>query len=279
MGLRIQTNLSSMEASRRLTANSGERARTLQRLASGERIVRSGDDAAGLSISEKLKASVRSIQMASRNTQDGISLVQTAEGGITEAQNILHRLRELSVQAASDTVGQAERAYLDMEFQHLKSEITRVGNVTTFNGTSLLNGSGSELEFQVGIENNGAQDRISVRTGDANVTASALGLAAGKVDTRESALRNLPNIDSAVVRLNDFRSYLGSVQSNLASHSSNIERAKADLASANSRIRDADYAVWTTEDIKQSILENANVSVLAQANTVPQSALKLLEKA
>lgn len=268
-----------MEASRRLTANSGERARTLERLASGERIVRSGDDAAGLSISEKLKASVRSIQMASRNTQDGISLVQTAEAGITEAQNILHRLREVSVQAASDTVGQTERIYLDMEFQALKSEITRVGNVTTFNGTSLLNGTGSELEFQVGIDNHGSQDRVSVRTGDANVTASALGLAAGRVDTRESALRNLPAIDSAVSQLNDFRSYLGAVQSNLVSHSSNIERAKADLANANSRIRDADYAQWTTEQIKQSIIESANVSVLAQANTVPQSAVKLLEKA
>lgn len=268
-----------MQANRRLTSASGEHGRTLQRLASGERIVRSGDDAAGMSISEKLKANIRSMQMAARNSQDGISMVQTAEGGVVEAQNILMRLRELSVQAASDTVGPPERSYLDQEFQHLKNEVTRIANTTVYNGTPLLNGTSSPMEFQVGVDNNSFADRIVFETGQANLTALSLGINMGSVETKENALANLSRIDQAMDRVSNFRSYLGAVQSDLHEHTETVNVHRTNLAAANSRMRDADMAEWASTNIQQAIMEESNVSVLAQANTTAKSALSLLEKA
>lgn len=267
-----------MGVGRRLAENTGERTRTIQRLATGERIVRSGDDAAGLSISEKLKSRIRSIQMASRNTQDGISIVQTAEGGVTEAQNILIRLRELSVQAASDTVGGEERSYINAEFQHLKSEISRIAKTTRFNGAALLDGSGTPMEFQVGIDNGGA-DRLTYQAGDANLTTLAIGLGTTGVESKEGALKNLPKIDGAIHTLNNFRSYLGSLQSSLMENAQNIDTHRTNLSAANSRVRDADIAEWTSKDARDKILQETNVAMLAQANTVPQTAVKLLENA
>ena len=279
MGLRIQTNITSMGANRQLSAHTNERGRTIQRLSSGERITSAGDDAAGLSISEKLRSGIRSMQMASRNTQDGISVVQTAEGGIVEAQNILIRLRELSTQAASDTVGPAERSFLDQEFQQLKSEVTRIANTTVYNGTQLLNGTAVPMEFQVGIENDSFGDRVIFAPEKANLTAPSLGIAGARVDTKEMARNNFTAIDSAISRLGDFRSYLGAIQSNLVEHSHGLETHRQNLAATNSRMRDTDYAEWTARQIQLSILQETNVAVVAQANATAQSAVKLLEKA
>lgn len=278
MGLRIATNMQTMTANRELSSVTGDRVRTLERLSSGNRIVRSGDDAAGLSISEKLRGGIRSMQMAQRNTQDGISMIQTAEGGIVEAQNMLIRLRELSMVAASDTVGNEERAYTNAEFQQLKGEIQRIANTTMYDRANLLNGTAKSFDFQIGIENAGV-DRLTYNTQDANITPGALGIANLATDTKEGARQNLAVISSAISKLSENRAYLGGMQSQLSSHMQNLDVSRTNLSEGNSRIRDADMAEWTAKATSLSIRQEAGNAVLLQAQGVPKSALKLLENA
>jgi flagellin len=278
VGLRIATNIQSLNANRELASATGERVRTLERLSSGNRIVRSGDDAAGLSISEKLRGGIRSMQMAQRNTQDGISMIQTAEGGIVEAQNMLIRLRELSMVAASDSIGNEERAYTNMEFQHLKDEIRRVANTTLYDRAHLLNGTAETFDFQIGIDHQGA-DRLTYRTQDANIMPSALGIEALATDSKESARRNLSVIDSAISKLSENRAYLGGMQSQLSHHMQNLDVSRASLSEGNSRIRDADMAEWTAKAASQAIRQEAGNAVVLHSQEIPKSALKLLEKA
>lgn len=276
MGLRINTNVQSLNAQRNLGISNEKQAASLNKLSSGARITKAGDDAAGLAISEKLKGSIRSMQQANRNANDGISLIQTAEGGINEVSNILLRLRELSVQAASDTVGDVERSFTDKEFQALKGEVDRIAQVTKFNGRSLLNGTGETLDFQVGIDNSPELDRLQFATANADVTLGKLGLSDTGTMSKESAQENLAKIDFAIQGVNENRAGLGALQNRLSSTVNNLGIATENLSAANSRIRDVDMANESSELTKQSILSQAGTSVLAQANTSQNLALKLL---
>jgi flagellin len=275
MGLRIATNVPSLSTQRNLAATSSEAGKSFARLSSGQRITKSGDDAAGLSISNNLEATVRGLKMAQRNANDGISFVQTAEGGINEVSNILIRLRELSVQAASDTVGDNERGFLDKEMQSLKSEIDRIAQVTNYNGTALLSGEGKELSFQVGTSA-GEMNQIKFDPSKSNVKADALGVDGLELATKEGALDSLANIDEAIKRVNENRSDLGAMQNRLHSSSNSIGIAVENLSDAKSRIADTDIAAETSNMVKNQILQNAGISVLAQANAAPNNALKLL---
>jgi flagellin len=276
MGLRIATNIQSMNAQRNLSGSFERQASALNKLSSGQRITKAGDDAAGLAISEKLKGSIRSMQQANRNANDGISLIQTAEGGINEVSNILLRLRELSVQAASDTVGDVERGFTNKEFQNLKSEIDRISNVTKFNGANLLNGSGKTLDFQVGIDNSPENDRLQYATAATDVTLGHLGLSDTGTNSKESAQNNLAKIDMAIQGVNENRAGLGALQNRLSSTVNNLAISTENLAAANSRIRDTDMASESSELTKQSILSQAGTAVLSQANSSQNLALKLL---
>ncbi|RZA05476.1 MAG: flagellin FliC, partial [Proteobacteria bacterium] len=215
-------------------------------------------------------------QQANRNANDGVSLIQTAEGGINEVSNILLRLRELSVQAASDTVGDVERGFTDKEFQALKGEIDRIAQVTNYNGTSLLNGSGDTLDFQVGIQNSPENDRLQYKTSNSDVTLGKLGLSSTGTNSKGDAQDNLSKIDMAIQSVNENRAGLGALQNRLSSTVNNLSVTTENLSAANSRIRDADMAVESSELTKQGILAQAGISVLSQANSAQQMALKLL---
>lgn len=276
MGLRINTNIQALAAQRSLSVNRQAQEQSLERLSSGNRINRAGDDAAGLAISERIRASVRSLAQAGRNASDGISLVQVAEGGTNEISNILVRMRELSIQGASDTISDLERGFIDKEVQALKSEVTRIANNTEFNGTKLLNGSADKLEIQVGLNNNPAEDRLVFDAKQQNVTAEALGIATVSTMNKESSQANLKMVDDALNALNSNRANLGATQNRLQSTINNISIYKENLEAARSRIRDTDMASETSELTKQNILTQAGISVLSQANQNPQAALKLL---
>jgi len=275
MGLRIATNVPSLQTQRNITNVGQEASKSYARLSSGNRITKSGDDAAGLSISNKLEASVRGLKMAQRNANDGISFVQTAEGGINEVSNILIRLRELSVQAASDTIGDAERGFLDKEVQSLKGEMDRIAKVTNFNGTSLLNGEGKVLTFQVGTEA-GEMNRIEFDPRKTNVTSSAMGVNGVSLASKDGALDALGDLDNAIKIVNENRSELGAMQNRLQSTSNTLGISVENLSDARSRVMDTDLAAETSNMAKNSILQTAGIAVLAQANAAPSNALKLL---
>ena len=276
MSLRIATNVQALAAQRNLNINNEKSAGSLERLSSGSRINKAGDDAAGLAISEKLKANIRSMKQATRNANDGISLVQTAEGAMNEIGNILIRLRELSIQAASDTIGQTERGFVDKEVQALKSEIDRISNVTEFNGTKLLNGTSEPLDIQVGLTNDPMLDRFVFDTPTRVTTLGALGLSEVSTQNKATAQANLQSVDNAIVLLNENRSSLGALQNRLMSTINNMSIYRENLEGANSRIRDTDMAEETSELVKNNILTQANVSVLGQANQMPNLVMKLL---
>ncbi|MGZ3703702.1 MAG: flagellin N-terminal helical domain-containing protein, partial [Bdellovibrionota bacterium] len=248
---------------------------SLERLSSGSRINKAGDDAAGLAISENLKGQIRGLRQAKRNANDGISLVQVTEGGLNEITNILVRLRELSVQAASDTIGDTERAFTDREFQSLKSEIQRIAEGTTFNGTQVLSGREKPIDIQVGIYNT-SNDRLSYDTKFADSRLEALGISEDQVMTKLGAQTSLAKLDAGLKQVNEVRSTLGAMQNRLASTVNNLSIYDENLSAANSRIRDADIAEESSELVKQQILQQAGVAVLGHANSSQQNALKLL---
>lgn len=276
MGLRVGTNVQSLQAQRSLSNSVRKQDSALAKLSSGSRINNAGDDAAGLAISENLKANIRSSRQAARNAGDGISMVQTAEGGMNEVSNILIRLRELSVQAASDTIGEQERKFTDLEFQQLTTEIDRIASSTTFNGMDLLTGEGDSLEFQVGTQNNAETDRVSFDPSTRSATADSLGLSGIGVASKGDAQENLSKIDAAMNSINGSRASLGALQNRLQSTINNLEVRVENLSDANSRIRDTDVAVESSELSKANILTNAGTTVLAQANVSRQAAMKLL---
>ncbi len=276
MGLRINTNVQSLAAQRSLGIVKEEQGANLEKMASGSRINKASDDAAGLAISEKLKANIRGSQQAKRNAGDGISMIQTAEGGLNEVSNILVRLRELSVQAASDTIGDQERSFSDLEFQNLVQEVDRIAGSTKFNGRDLLTGEGETADFQVGIMNDDFNDRISYRPQDSAASADAIGIAGLSVGSKEGAQENLENIDSALNKINGNRANLGALQNRLQSTISNLDVKNENLSAANSRIRDTDIAQTSSELTKANILTSASTSVLAQANSSQNAALKLV---
>jgi flagellin len=279
MGLRINTNVSSLNAQRNLGKTRLGMQKTLEQLSSGQRINRAGDDAAGLAISENLKAQIRGLGQAERNAQDGISLVQIAEGGLSEISNIMIRLRELAVQAASDTIGATERKFLNVEFEQLTSEVDRIANSTEFNRVPLLNGTGAVFDIQIGTRNDPLSDRLTFDASSADVNVAALGLNLASVADKISAQNSLGAIDQAIVSVSGIRADFGALQNRLQSTVNNIQISVENLSSANSRVRDTDVAKATAELTKNNILMQAGTSVLAQANQSTTSALQLIQSA
>lgn len=276
MGFRINTNTASLSAQRALGVNTRETESNLAKLSSGSRITKSADDAAGLAISEKLKANIRGMKQADRNANDGISMIQTAEGGLNEVSSILTRMRELAVQTSSDTVGDVERGMTNMEYQNLKSELERISQVTEFNGRKLLNGEGEKYDFQIGVNNDDFKDRISYDAGTVNSRMQNLGIDELEVGSKTGSQESLNVVDTAIERVSGFRAYLGAIQNRLTSTSNNLQINVENLSAANSRIRDVDYAEATAMQAKNNILGSAGTSVLAQANVSGQNALKLI---
>lgn len=276
MGLRINTNVQSLAAQRSLSQIKRTQDSTLEKLASGSRITKASDDAAGLAISEKLRAHIRGSKQAARNAGDGISIIQVAEGGLNEISNILIRLRELSVQAASDTIGEKERSFTDLEYQQLTKEVERIAQSTVFNGKNLLNGTGTTQDFQVGVYNNEFNDRISYSPENSNASVEALGIEGLSVASKEDAQVNLEKLDSALTMVNANRATFGALQSRLQSTITNLEIFTENQSAANSRIRDADIAAETAELAKVNVLNAANTSILSQANTSQATAIKLI---
>lgn len=276
MSLSISTNISSLNAQRNLSNAQSAIDQSISRLSSGFRITKAGDDAAGLGISTKLEAQIRSFNQAQRNANDGLSLVQTAESGLNTASSILTRLRELAMQASSDGIGNSERAYVEQEKTQLTSELTRNANTAIYNGTAILNTGATSLDFQVGINNVAANDRISLSTVD--VTASTLGLAAASFNfsTKASAQAALNTIDTALESISSKRATLGAAGNRFQMAIQNIQNFSEQLSAANSRIKDVDVAEETSALSRAQILAQSGISVLAQANQLPQMALKLL---
>lgn len=276
MGLRINTNVQSLIAQRNLGVSNDKQRMSLEKISSGTRIAKSSDDSAGLAIAEKMRADIRSIRQDSRNANDGISLTSVAEGGMNEIGNILVRFRELSIQAASDTIGDRERGFINKEVQQLRAEVDRIAKSTEFNGRKLLSGEGAALEIQVGKDNNPEFDRFVYDTSKQNVTTDALGLSGIHTETKNAAQENLGKIDSAIQILSENRADMGALQNRLQSTTNNLQVYEENLSSARSRIYDVDMAAETAELTKANILSQAGVSVLGQANMNSTSALKLL---
>lgn len=277
MGLRINTNVASLEVQRNVRANSAQQETEFAKLSSGKRITKSADDAAGLAIAKKMEAATKGLRMAARNANDGISMVQVAEGGLNESTNILTRLRELSIQAASDSVGQQERGYLNLEYDQLVQEMDRIAKTTTFNGMPLLKGEASNgvLEFQVGAY--GTDDnKISFDAGSTDSTSESLGMAGTDIKSKDGASANLSVIDGAIEKVSGFRANLGAVQSRLQSTISNLEIGIVNQESARSRIEDVDVADSTAKIASQSIRSAAAMATLSQANNLGSGALRLI---
>ena len=307
MGLRIRTNVQSLTAQRHMGLSGQAVAKQSEKLASGYRINRGADDAAGFAIAEVLKADIRSLGQARRNANDGISLVQVAEGGLEEVNNILIRLRELSIQSASDTIGTRERRYLGEEYNALKDEIDRIALSTEFNGTRLLIGhkevpdellkdhNFSPLEIQVGKDYLPMADALDkgnpinvIRLNFQNFNAStdgegSLGLGSSQnpegtgVETKVHAQNSIMSVEKAMQSVASFRGTLGSLQNRLESTDRNLSIQVENLGAARSRIKDADFAAESAELTQQQILQQAGAAVLVQANQFPNIALKLLQ--
>lgn len=276
MGLRIATNIASQSVQKNLKEVSMAGNSSLEKLSSGKRITKASDDAAGLAIATNLEAQTKGLRQATRNANDGISLIQTAEGGLNETTNILTRLRELTIQAASDTVGETERGFLDKEYQQLNKEIDRISESTMFNGTQLLNGEGrGSMDFQVGAFA-GEQNRITFESGESDASASAIGVAGTSISEKGDALDAISNVDKAIERVSGQRANLGSIQSRLQSTVKNLEVQTINQDSARSVIQDVDVADASANLASTTVVKNAAVSTLAQANQIPMAALRLI---
>ncbi|MGE4133966.1 MAG: flagellin, partial [Bdellovibrionales bacterium] len=249
---------------------------SLAKLASGSRINKSADDAAGLAISENLKAQIRSTRQANRNANDGISMVQTAEGGLNEIGNIIVRMRELGIQASSDTVSDVERGFVDKEIQQLKTELQRISAVTTWGKTKLLDGSSPAFDFQVGIFNSAEEDRITFDSSVNVATLDALGLAGMDYTQKEGAQESLGLLDAAQENVNGMRANLGALQNRLLSTVNNLGVFEENISAANSRIRDTDMAFASSELTRNQIMLQASTAALGQANQSNQVALNLI---
>ena len=274
MALVVNTNLFSMTAQKNLSVHSDKLAGSFAKLSSGLRIVSAADDAAGLGISERMRAEIRSLGMAQRNAQDGVSLVQTAEGALSEVSGNLNRMRELAVEAANGTLNTADRTSLDQEFQALDDEIDRVATETEFNGISLLDGTNAAIDIQVGTSSG---QTITINTTDMQSGAGGLVISALDVTSVANASAALGGLDSAIDAVVAQRGDFGASQNRLSSAMRSIATAKENLSGAESRIRDVDVASETAELTKNRILQQAATSVLAQANTQPQLAMSLLQ--
>ncbi len=281
MGIRINTNVGSLNAQRHLYNTTMGFQKSMERLSSGMRINRSGDDAAGLAISESLKSDIRALQQASRNAADGISLVQTAEGSLDEVNNILLRLRELAEQAATETLGESERVYLDNEFGELLDEINRISTTAEFNGIKLLDGSQAILDVQVGIGTDASTSAVPIdltqiiSATELNLTVGGAALSITGTDG-DAARVAIGLVEAATGIVSSVRAGFGAAQNRLETSIRNIGMTAENLAAANSRIRDVDVALETSNMTSLQILQQAGVSILSQSNMTSQLALKLL---
>jgi flagellin len=276
MSITIRTNTTASVAQRHLAEAGDVAAVNERRLASGERITRAGDDAAGLSISSKIRGSVRSINQGIRNTHDGVSMIQTAEGGMTEIGNLLVRIRELSVQGASDTVGAQERRMIDVEVGQLMQEVDRIADTTQYNGKRLLSSNGTELEIQVGKDNDPDADRYRIERVRLNVGSESLGLEEISTLTRDDARNNLYQVDLAIERLSRKRAELGALQNRLFAGIAAGGVHSENLTAGRSRLADTEFAEATAALTRSQIQTQSNLSVLAQSHTSANVALKLI---
>jgi len=276
----LLTNTASMDAQRNLANTQNSLAQSIGRLSSGMRINSASDDAAGLGISESLKASIASMAQAQRNSNDGISMSQVAEGGMNQMQGIVSRMRELSVQSANQTLGSNERGYIQTEFKQLSSEIDRISNVSDFAGQKLLDGSASAgLTLQVGI-NNTANDRLTfqiTKLATTTLGSASLHIGSASLSTATNAQKAIGVFDKAIQQLSSARASIGASENRLNVTVSNLSVAQQNLSAASSRISDVDVASETASLTKSQILSQAGLAVLAQANKMPQSALSLLQ--
>jgi len=275
MPLYINTNVASLESQRSLSSASQSLNTSFQRLSSGMRINSAADDAAGLGISESLKAQVRSLGVAERNSNNAISMAQTAEGALGQVGNMLGRMREIAVQGANGDLTTTDRGYLNTEFTALRDEITRIADSTKFNGKDLLSGASTAITFQVGI-NNSSADQISVTFGGVDLTS--LGINASTVDgaTATNAQASITALDGAIGAVSSRRADFGASMNRLTNTVSNLQSMKSNMSAANSRIRDVDVAEESAALARTQVLQQAAVSMLSQANQAPQLALSLL---
>lgn len=275
MGLRINTNIASQEVQKNLRASNAQQEAEFSKLSSGKRITKSADDAAGLAIAKKLEAETRGLRVASRNANDAISMVQVAEGGLNESGNILTRLRELSIQAGSDTVGEAERGYLSLEYEQLVQEADRISKTTSFNGRPLLKGEGTTLQFQVGAYG-GDDNRIEFDAASTDASSESLGISGTNIRDKQGAIDNLERIDNAINKVSAFRANFGSIQSRLQSTINNLDVATVNQEAARSRIEDVDVADSTAKLASSQIKNAAGTATLSQANQLGNGALRLI---
>jgi len=277
MGLRIATNIASQVVQKNLSNVSSESKSHLEKLSSGKRINKAADDAAGMAIAINLEAQTKSLRQASRNANDGVSLIQTAEGGLNETSNILVRMRELSVQAAADTVGENERNLINKEYQQLVSEVDRIASSTTFNGANLLTGDSGKgvMDFQVGAFS-GEENKIQFDSDASNSTASNIGIEGSTVESKEDAGDSIGSIDEAINSISSQRATLGAIQSRLNSASKNLQTQIVNQDQARSSIQDVDIADSSAKLASANVLKSAAVATLAQANAIPNSALRLV---
>ncbi len=286
MGMQINTNVSGMNAYRNLSVTQGDLSKSLEKLSSGLRINRAGDDAAGLAISEGLKAQIGGLKVAARNAQDGISVVQTAEGALHEVHSTLQRLRDLAVQAGNDSNNANARAAIQTESDQLVEELARIAASTNFNGTNLLDGSASTLTFQVGANSDptgapAAVNTISVDLSNADVATLAASLATGGASalayaSNADAQASIATLDEAITTISTARSELGAYQNRFERTINNLNVAVENLSASNSRIRDTDMAAEMAQFTRSQILSQAGTAMLAQANQLPQGVLQLL---
>lgn len=276
MGMRIATNMSAITAQRSMTTNTREMQKSMSQLSTGSRITKAGDDAAGLAISENLKSQIRSFGQASRNANDGISMIQTAEQGMGEVSNMVTRLRELGIQAGSDTIGDTERGFIQKEVAAMKSEIQRVADATTFGSRKLLDGTGGTYDIHIGVGAEEKTDWIAFDSSVSNVQLDNLGLDGLDFSSKDGAREGLAKIDMAQSNVNGSRATLGALSNRLNSTVEVLATMKENMSAANSQIRDTDVAASSSEMVRNNILLQGTTATLAQANQQPALALKLI---
>ena len=276
MGLSVTTNIASINAQNSLDRSQRSIQKSFAQLSSGERITKAADDAAGLSISESLNSTVLGYKQAQRNSNDAMSMIQVAEGGLGEISNILTRMRELGVQASSDTVGQKERGFINKEVQALKSEVQRIADATRYGESRLLNGKGGNFSFQIDINNNDFEDRIGFDSSSIIATAEELDIDSFDFSDQGGAREALDVLEASQTKVNGYRATLGALQNRLISTSENLGVAIENFSAAKSRVQDTDVAQASAELTRNNILLNASIGVLSQANQAPQAALRLI---
>ncbi len=276
MALTVRTNISAMVAADRLGQTNKSLSKTVERISSGLRVVSAADDAAGLGVATNLDTAATSTRQAIRNSNDGISVIQTAEGAADEVTDILQRMRELAVESSSETLADTERGYIQDEFEQLSAEIARIASVTEFNGTQLADGTTTSIDVQVGIQN-AASSRISITLGDLTTTTLGVGTADISMDSVTAAQAAIDAIDSALDSVNGYRSDLGAVQNRIDSAINNSETYAESLSSASSQIMDADFATETADMTRLQIMQQAGVAALGQAKAMNQVVVSLLQ--